>query len=164
LIQSIVALVVVPSWLGDGLKDESLPPLKGLFATKAALATLGIPANRARVGPRTWRFLPAFGDDTPGTQIDLTTDDEGDHLVLRAPLVRLPTEGFEHFYRHLLRSPQRRAVVPLRHVPKRRLPVRVQVGGGDGQARSVSDEQFSELVKAGRPREELQTVHEHEVD
>jgi len=90
-------------WLTDDFPAvEVAPPLTGLFAVKAALASLGIPANRARVGPRTWRFLPSFGDDSTGTQVDLSTDDRGDHLVLRAPLTRLPVEEFEHFYRYLL--------------------------------------------------------------
>jgi hypothetical protein len=78
------------------------PPLKGLFAAKAALASMGIPANRARVGPRTWRFSPGFQGQDEQTQVDLTTDAAGDNLILRGPVVRLPTDGFEHFYRHLL--------------------------------------------------------------
>ncbi|HTJ81741.1 MAG TPA: serine protease [Polyangiaceae bacterium] len=91
-------------WMVDDYfpATESAPPLKGLFAVKAALASIGIPANRARVGPRSWRFLPSFGDDAVGTQVDLGTDDAGDHLVLRAPLTRLPAEEHDHFYRYLL--------------------------------------------------------------
>ena len=34
--------------------------------------------------------------------MDLTTDDEGENLVLRSPVVRLPVENFEPLYRHLL--------------------------------------------------------------
>lgn len=81
---------------------DSAVPLKGTFAVKAALASLGIPANRARVGPSTWRFSPSFQGQDAQSQVDLTTDAAGDHLVLRAPVVRLPLEGFEHVYRHLL--------------------------------------------------------------
>ena len=78
------------------------PSLKGLFAVKAALASLGIPANRARVGPNAWRFSPAIEGQDANTQVDLGADAAGDNLVLRAPVVRLPAEGFEHVYRHLL--------------------------------------------------------------
>ncbi len=78
------------------------PPFKGLFAVKAALASLGIPSNRARVGPATWRFSPAVQGQEVDTQVDLTTDAQGDNLILRAPVVRLGPEGFEHLYRHLL--------------------------------------------------------------
>ncbi len=81
---------------------ETPPPLTGLFAVRAALASLGIPANRARIGPRTWRFAPALEGQEQSTQLDLSVDDSGDHLVLRAPLARLPHERFENVYRHLL--------------------------------------------------------------
>jgi hypothetical protein len=77
------------------------PSLKGAFAVKAALASLGIPGNRAQVAPRTWRFAPSMEDQLEGSQLDLSVDDEGD-LVLRSPVVRLPVEGFEPLYRHLL--------------------------------------------------------------
>lgn len=88
-------------WLVEAEAPKA-PPLKGLFAVKAALASLGIPANRARVGPNAWRFSPAFEGQDTLAQVDLGTDAEGDNLVLRAPVVRLPAEGFEHVYRHLL--------------------------------------------------------------
>jgi hypothetical protein len=78
------------------------PSLRGGFAVKAALASLGIPRNRAQVGPRTWRFAPAIQDQAFGAQLDLTTDDDGGNLVLRSPVVRLPIENFEPLYRHLL--------------------------------------------------------------
>lgn len=78
------------------------PSLKGAFAVKAALASLGIPGNRAQVAPRTWRFAPTMEDQPEGSQLDLTTDEDGSHLVLRSPVVRLPVEGFESLYRHLL--------------------------------------------------------------
>lgn len=83
-------------------EPSAVPPLKGLFAVKAALASMGIPANRARVGLRTWRFSPALEGQDDRTQVDLTTDEAGDHLVMRAPVVLIPTEGTEHLYRHLL--------------------------------------------------------------
>lgn len=76
--------------------------LKGLFAAKAALASLGISANRARVDRRTWRFAPTLQDQDTRTQVDLTIDATGDNLLLYAPVVRLPLEGFEPLYRHLL--------------------------------------------------------------
>lgn len=75
---------------------------RGFFAVKAALASLGIPANRARVGLSTWRFCPEVENDGAQVQVDVTADASGDNLVLRAPVARLPMEGFEHFYRHLL--------------------------------------------------------------
>lgn len=83
-------------------RPAAAPPTKGIFAVKAALASLGIPANRARVGAGTWRFAPSLQEESVQTQIDVTMDDSGDHVVLRAPLVRLPLEGFENVYRHLL--------------------------------------------------------------
>lgn len=76
--------------------------LKGVFAVKAALASLGISANRARVGARTWRFTPSLQDQDTMTQVDLTMDATGDNLMMHAPVVRLPIEGFEPLYRHLL--------------------------------------------------------------
>ncbi len=82
--------------------QATVPPLKGLFAVKAALASMGIPANRARVGRRTWRFSPTLEGQDDRTQVDLTTDEAGDHLVMRAPIVLVPTEGAENVYRHLL--------------------------------------------------------------
>lgn len=78
------------------------PPLKGAFAVKAALASLGIPGNRAQIGPRTWRFAPSMQDQTALAQLDLTTDERGDNLVLRSPVVQLASENFEPLYRHLL--------------------------------------------------------------
>lgn len=89
-------------WLREPPEEPTIPPLKGLFAVKSALASMGIPANRARVGARTWRFSPTIEGQDDRTQVDLTTDETGDHLVLRAPVVQLPTEGSEHVYRHLL--------------------------------------------------------------
>lgn len=86
----------------ETLAPPAKPSLRGGFAVKAALASLGIPRNRAQVGPRTWRFAPAIQDQAVGAQLDLTTDDEGENLVLRSPVVRLPVENFEPLYRHLL--------------------------------------------------------------
>lgn len=86
----------------DASESTAPPPLRGLFAVKAALASMGIPASRAQVGPRTWRFSPSFQQQDVRTQVDITTDDRGELLVLRAPVVRLPSSGFEPFYRHLL--------------------------------------------------------------
>jgi hypothetical protein len=86
----------------DGPPPAQPPPLRGLFAVKAALASMGIPASRAQVGPRTWRFSPSFQEEHQRAQVDVTTDDRGDLLILRAPVVRLPREGYESFYRHLL--------------------------------------------------------------
>jgi hypothetical protein len=89
-------------WSREEPEATRVPPLKGLFAVKAALASMGIPANRARVGARTWRFSPALEGQDDRTQLDLTTDEAGDHLVLRAPVVFLPNDRAEHIYRHLL--------------------------------------------------------------
>lgn len=83
---------------GDGidLKPERL----ALHAVRVALGSLGIPANRARVGPLLWRFSP--GPEHRDMQIDVTVDDAGEALVLRAEVVRIPEGLFEPFYRHLL--------------------------------------------------------------
>jgi hypothetical protein len=89
-------------WSRDVATRRGPPPSKGLYAVKAALASVGVLGHRARVGPRTWRFSPAAEGDSDRTQVDLTTDERGDYLVLRAPVARLPAEGFEHLYRHLL--------------------------------------------------------------
>ncbi|NUP11579.1 MAG: serine protease [Polyangiaceae bacterium] len=90
-------------WTRDANEPPTaVPPLKGQFAVKAALASLGIPSNRARVGPSTWRFSPSFDGQDAHAQVDVTTDPAAEHLVLRAPVVRLPMEGFEHVYRYLL--------------------------------------------------------------
>ncbi len=89
-------------WAREAPEASRVPPLKGLFAVKAALASMGIPANRARVGLGTWRFSPALEDTNERVQIDVTVDDSGDHLVLRSPVVMLPVEAVEPLYRHLL--------------------------------------------------------------
>jgi hypothetical protein len=89
-------------FLREGPVASTPPSHKGAVAGKAALASLGIPGNRAQVAPRTWRFAPAMEDQLEGSQLDLTTDEDGDHLILRSPVVRLPVEGFESLYRHLL--------------------------------------------------------------
>lgn len=81
---------------GRDLKPERL----ALHAVRVALASLGIPANRARVGPLLWRFSP--GPDHPEMQVDVAVDDSGEALVLRADVVRIPDGLYEPFYRHLL--------------------------------------------------------------
>lgn len=89
-------------FLRESPRRAARPSLKGAFAVKAALASLGIPGNRAQVGPRTWRFAPSMEDQTTLAQLDLTTDERGDHLVLRSPVVQLGAENFEALFRHLL--------------------------------------------------------------
>jgi hypothetical protein len=76
------------------------PERLALHAVRVALGSVGIPANRARIGPILWRFSP--GPDHRDTQIDLTVDDAGESLILRAEVARIPDGKFEPFFRHLL--------------------------------------------------------------
>ncbi|MFO0553682.1 MAG: serine protease [Polyangiaceae bacterium] len=145
-------------------------PLKGLYAVRAALASMGIPANRARVDARTWRFSPAFQGQDVRSQVDLTTDATGDFLVMRAPLARLPLEGFESVYRHLLTlndetaGPYRFGVVdgiiylstfePVRGVDTSRFPSTVSdFSRALGAFRAALDKHFG-----------LEPAYEHETD
>lgn len=149
---------------------ETPPVLQGLFAVRAALASVGIPANRARVGPRTWRFSPSLEGQEANTQLDLSTDSGGDHIVLRAPVVRLPNDGFEFVYRHLLTlndetsGPYRFSVVestvylslfePILSVDTATFPTTVtDFARAVGQYRSALNRYFS-----------LEPAHEHETD
>lgn len=68
-----------------------------------ALASLGIVANKARVGPTTWRISHrALGGDAQPTEVTVRIDELGLQVILRVPLVRLPGANHEHFYRLLL--------------------------------------------------------------
>lgn len=80
--------------------EVTAPERLALHAVRVALLSVGIPANRARIGPLLWRF--STGDPNRDAHVDLTVDDRGECLVLRAEVARIPDSGFEHFYRHLL--------------------------------------------------------------
>jgi len=82
--------------VGDG-------PVPGERAAKDILATLGVVANKVRVGPRAWRVLRALagGSGVPA-QVTLRLDEEGQHVVCRVPLARLPAAHHEALYRLLL--------------------------------------------------------------
>ncbi len=80
--------------------EVTAPERLALHAVRVALLSVGIPANRARIGPLLWRF--STGDPSRDAHVDLTVDDRGEFLVLRAEVARIPDSGFEHFYRHLL--------------------------------------------------------------
>lgn len=68
-----------------------------------ALSALGIVANRARIGPTTWRIAQRpFPAAEIATQVDIEVDEAGRLLSLRAPVVRLPAVNHEPFYRFLL--------------------------------------------------------------
>ncbi len=85
---------------------DNAPERQAHHAVRVALGSVGIPPNRARVGPVLWRFSPgptgaahAGERDIP---IDLTVDDNGESLVLSAEVARIPNGSFEPFYRHVL--------------------------------------------------------------
>ncbi|WP_438016098.1 trypsin-like peptidase domain-containing protein [Sorangium sp. So ce315] len=70
---------------------------------RRGLSALGIIANRARVGPRTWRIAQRpFPAAETATQVDVEIDEAGRLLTLRAPVVGLPAANHEPFYRFLL--------------------------------------------------------------
>lgn len=70
---------------------------------RRALSALGIIANRARVGPRTWRIAQRpFPAAETATQVDIEIDEAGRLLLLRAPVVGVPAAHHEPFYRFLL--------------------------------------------------------------
>ncbi|WP_437956671.1 trypsin-like peptidase domain-containing protein [Sorangium sp. So ce119] len=70
---------------------------------RQGLSALGIIANRARVGPRTWRIAQRpFPAAETATQVDVEIDEAGRLLTLRAPVVGLPAANHEPFYRFLL--------------------------------------------------------------
>ncbi len=88
-------------WRRDREDGRDLMPERlALHAVRVALGSLGIPANRARVGPLSWRF--SRGPDHRDMHVDLTVDDSGEALLIRAEVVRIPEGLFEPFYRHLL--------------------------------------------------------------
>ncbi|MRG97383.1 serine protease [Polyangium spumosum] len=68
-----------------------------------ALGALGIVANKARVGPRSWRIHHrALGGDATPSEVTVRLDGAGLQVILRVPLVRLPSSNHEPFYRLLL--------------------------------------------------------------
>lgn len=68
-----------------------------------ALAVLGIVANGASSGAGAWRILRRVegGPELP-TEVRLALDERGAELMLRAPVVRLPSADHEALYRLLL--------------------------------------------------------------
>lgn len=69
---------------------------------REALATLGVVANRARTGPRAWRFPLRPFTTAEATHVELTLDEDGGLITLRSPVVSLPAANHEPFYRFLL--------------------------------------------------------------
>ncbi|WP_437936400.1 trypsin-like peptidase domain-containing protein [Sorangium sp. So ce341] len=70
---------------------------------RQGLSSLGIIANRARVGPRAWRIAQRpFPTAETATQVDIEIDEAGRLLTLRAPVVGVPAANHEPFYRFLL--------------------------------------------------------------
>jgi hypothetical protein len=69
---------------------------------KELLQTLEVVANRVRVGPRAWRFIHQVKASSAGSEVTLQLDESGHHVFLRAPVVRLPQQYHEPFYRLLL--------------------------------------------------------------
>lgn len=69
---------------------------------REGLAAIGQVANRARVGPRVWRFLQRPFSTAEATMVELEIDEEGRTLTVRAPVVSLPAANHEPFYRFLL--------------------------------------------------------------
>jgi len=68
-----------------------------------ALGALGIVANKARVGPRAWRIHHrALGGDATPSEVTVRLDAAGLQVILRVPLVRMPSANHEPFYRLLL--------------------------------------------------------------
>jgi hypothetical protein len=63
---------------------------------KEMLATLGIVANKVRLAPGVWRIRHG------GSQVDVRTDETGEHVSLRVPIVRVPSSNPEPLYRLLL--------------------------------------------------------------
>ncbi|AUX26163.1 serine protease [Sorangium cellulosum] len=94
--------------LGCGrLLPHAFPPCPARAAVermiRQALSALGIVANRARVGPRTWRIAQRpYPTAETATQVDIEIDEAGRLLSLRAPVVGVPAAHHEPFYRFLL--------------------------------------------------------------
>lgn len=69
---------------------------------REGLSSLGVVANRARVGPRSWCVAQRAFSTAEATHLEVEIDEEGRHLTLRAPVVGLPGANHEPFYRFLL--------------------------------------------------------------
>lgn len=69
-------------------------------AVRDALAAIGVVANRARIGARTWH-LPARGG-SDGVPVVLALDRSGGTAAFRAPVAVLPRAARESLYRLLL--------------------------------------------------------------
>ena len=55
-----------------------------------ALAAIGIIANKARTGPRRWRLLHTPDGTIEPAEITLCLHEDGSHIAMSVPLVRLP--------------------------------------------------------------------------
>jgi hypothetical protein len=81
----------------------SPPELSGAErVVRDALAAIGIIANKARTGPRRWRLLHTPDADIDPAEITLCVHEDGSHITMSVPLVRLPSTNHEPFYRLLL--------------------------------------------------------------
>ena len=69
---------------------------------KNLLQAVGVVANRARIGPRIWRFLHHPRGGVGPSEITFNLDEPAHHVFLRTPLVQLPRQNHEPFYRLLL--------------------------------------------------------------
>jgi hypothetical protein len=81
----------------------SPPELSGAErVVRDALAAIGIIANKARIGPRRWRLLHTPDDGIEPAEITLCLHEDGSHIAMCVPLVRIPAANHEAFYRLLL--------------------------------------------------------------
>src|SRR5262249_10337020 len=70
---------------------------------REALSTLGVVANKVRTGPRSYRVMHrALGGDGAPSEVNIRIDEFGLQVILRVPVVRVPSSNHEHFYRVLL--------------------------------------------------------------
>src|SRR6185437_8076394 len=74
----------------------------GERVVKEVLATVGVVANKVRVGPRAWRILYRPEGGAEATEIAVRLDEPGGDVFFRAPVLRAPTVNVEPLYRLLL--------------------------------------------------------------
>lgn len=89
-----------PSRRGDDESDQGL--LEGTRVVRELLASLGVAASGVRRDERTWRLSLTPASGGAPTDIVVCIDSHGSRLVLQTPVVKLPSAGFEAFYRLLL--------------------------------------------------------------
>lgn len=71
-------------------------------AVREALAAIGLVANRARVGPRSWHLIARTAPGVEPVPVLLAADDAFTTVALRAPVALAPRAAREAFYRLLL--------------------------------------------------------------